>query len=242
VYFLIGAGLDELALCRKALPRSATVLSGRATDADDMPIGCLVLFCRGLGDGCADTGTSGHVPRVRVCEAAAFHHGRGEPAIRPGELSHSLATLAMRTRDAWHWEELRLSAMARGAHELDWLFRAVADPRACDVASLARICRLSRRGLEDRWRRRVQGRGIPSLKALMDWVCAVRLANARHLGATWEEAAALSGISLRSTWRCLARLGLDSAALSAVPAETVLCAFLDAILDERADHGTQTGP
>lgn len=231
MYFVIGAGPAELALCRTALPRSATVVSGRAADADDTPIGCLVLFCRGLADGCADSGTRGRIPRVRVCDAAEIHHGRGEAAITPGELSHSLAALAMRTRDAWHWEDLRMSAMARGAHELEWLFRAVADPRACDVASLARVCRLSRRGLEARWRRRVQQRGISSLKELMDWVCAVRLANARHLGATWEEAAKLTGISLRTTWRCLARLGLDSSALSTVPSEAVLRTFLDAILD-----------
>lgn len=211
--FVIVGGTEREALeCKRSLPRSV-VLRVYTELPSQLPTdtGCLLLFCGGLPHRCSPLPCENVFPAVRICSedactASKVHGSR----VVPSELPNGLFPTSVGARVAWVWRLLSPVVESLGADDplpLHWFNRI--DPPVTQVQSLTCLLGLSRTSLHRRWQESSLRWAFGNPKRLIDWLMLLRVASARHAGASWEEAARAASISPRTLWRVLDRLGID---------------------------------
>lgn len=228
MFIVVGGAPADLAYCRSNLPQAAAVFAGTEGMERGTGVGMVILFRAGLAAGCAERTDEIQFPAVRICGNAAMHTARGEHAVSPADIPQSLLRTTVIARTSWHWNALLRSLAERGGADIANVLPLRSD-HVIDVSSFARAVGLTRSGLANRLRLARGQCRIVSVKQLVDWIIVLRLASARHLGATWEEGAAHTGIGLRTVWRVFGRLKRAGYDLRCLPITAVSNAFLDAL-------------
>lgn len=222
--------------CRCALPRRMTVVEWDDPAVDDWSrVGCVVIVAEEAPCGRLIRSIARAAPCVSVSTHASPERvdGLDVPRVDPSSLGERLLPAIVAARTAWHWGRLVAAVRAPRPSPYAALLPAHVD-RVNDVNSLARSLRLSRSGLHWRCRTAADHAGTAiSPKALVDWILMMRLANARYSGATWEDAAALIGISRRSLWRLHDRMRSRGMPFAAAQPHDMRHRFVQVLRDRR---------
>jgi hypothetical protein len=154
----------------------------------------------GFGDGPRMCGGAG----VRVCGCAT---NASSATLAPAQQLTHLYDATVRARLSHCRLRLIDELPSLGVWERSVLARLMSSGDApLSVNSLCRDLGVSRQAFYNRWRQSVFQVTVRHPKFLIDWCVLLRVATARHDGASWCEAASVARISLRSLWRLAARV------------------------------------